>query len=287
MITFLKRNIKTIMIYVIVFFTVIFYGFPMYWMVVSSITPESILYQYPPNLVPSTITFENFLNIWGTTQFPEWFKNSAVIAVSVSLVVVLLATLAGYSLTRFAYRTHGRFNVDFGLVYARFTLFAYMFPRIIFAIPVFIIMKNLLLIDTLLGVAIAQLSFSLPHAMWMLYIFFQSLPIEPEEAALVDGASRIRALFHVVVPMALPAMLVVVLISFVHSWNDYEWALFLLQSQRNLTLPLGISFFMAHQSVEWGSLMATGVLMDIPILVLFIFTEKHLVRGLTAGAVKG
>jgi len=256
-------------------------------MVVTSITPEAILYQFPPKLIPQTFTLENFHEILSMTQFPQWFLNSAKIAISVSLVVVLVATFAGYSLTRFNYRTRGTISLDFGLSYARFALFAYMFPRIIFAIPVFILMKRFLLIDTPIAVAIAQLSFALPHAMWMLYIFFRSLPIEPEEAALVDGASRLRALFHIVIPMALPAMLVVGLIAFVHSWNDYEWALFLLQSPHNYTLPLGISFFMAHQAVAWGNLMATGVLMDIPILFLFIFTEKHLIRGLTAGAVKG
>ena len=141
--SFFAKHSKIIGIYIISIFAILFYAFPIYWMIATSLTPESILYQYPPKIIPETFTLQNFYNIWSTTNFAQWFVNSAKIAASVCITVVIVATFAGYSLTRFKYRTERGVRINWGLTFARFALFAYMFPRIIFAIPNFIIMKNL------------------------------------------------------------------------------------------------------------------------------------------------
>lgn len=254
--------------------------FPLYWMILSSIRPFSELFQRSVDFLPSTnMTIGHYVDLIQSTMFVTYFRNSLVVALASTLGVVVAATLAGYGITRF--RFFGRRLIANGV------LFAYMFPPILLSIPLFVMLKQLGLVDSLFGLSLAHISFTLPLAMWLAIIFLQAVPIELDEAAMVDGANRLQALVYVVLPVATPGIVAMGVFAFIISWNDYLFGLVLLVDETKKTLPVGVAGFVEATSVEWGLLMAGGVLITLPILIGFSFVQRWLIAGLSAGAVKG
>ncbi|MGQ9779575.1 MAG: carbohydrate ABC transporter permease, partial [Bacillota bacterium] len=196
-----------------------------------------------------------------------------------SRIQVILSTFAAYGLARFKFR--GRNFFSMGLLVTQ------MFPPVLLIIPIYLIMINLRLVNTYAALVITYCTFAVPFSTWMLYGYFETLPAELEEAALVDGCSRLGTLFRIIIPLAAPGIAAVALFSFILSWQEYMFALTLTRTAEMRTLPVGISMLVGFREVLWGQLMAGSVIVTVPVVVLFVYFQKYLIKGLTMGAIKG
>ncbi len=257
----------------------VFCGFPLYWMLISSVKSPVELLASPPTLWPRELTLRTYVKLFTETNFTTYFWNSIVVSGATTLIVVLLGCLGGYSLTR--YRFRGREQV------ARLLLLVYMFPPIILVVPLFVFAHQIGLTNSRLGVSLAYISFALPYALWILRAFFQSLPVELEEAAMTDGASRLEACAYVVVPLALPGVIATTIFTFIVAWNDFLFAAVLTGRDELKTLPVGINDFFYMALIDWGLVMAAGVMVTIPAVVLFVVVQQYLIAGWGTGGVKG
>jgi len=253
--------------------------FPLFWMIASSLKSDSEIITAPPTLFPSHLSISSYQELFQHTKFESWFVNSTIVAVGTMLLVVLLSTLAAYSLIRFRYPGRQVFSVS--------VLVTYFFPPVLMIVPIFLILLRLHLLNSYIGLIIAHSTFALPFGMWFLRPFFASIPIQVEESALVDGASRLRAFADVVIPQVIPGIIATSIFTFIHSWNDYLFSSILISSPTRVTLPVGIAAYSNELNIQWGRLMAASVLVTIPVLVFFILLQRRLIRGVGAGAVKG
>ena len=217
--------------------------------------------------------------LFAQTRFLTYFQNSIVVS-SCTVVLTLAFSVPGaYGLTRFRFR--GRETLAGGI------LFTYMFAPIMIVVPFYILMRNAGLVNTHLGLVLAYASFSLPFSMWLLRSFFQSIPLELEEAAMTDGATRPQAVLRVIVPLALPGVIAVSIFTFIVAWNDYLFARVLISSDNLKTLPVGMQDLYVATVTDWGMMMAAGVVITLPALAFFIVVQRYLIAGWGAGAVKG
>lgn len=253
--------------------------FPLYWMAVSSIKSSPELFAYPPTWVPHTLSFNAYTKLFKETNFWTYFVNSVITSGLATLIVIVLGTAAAYSLTRYQY--WGREKV------AKLLLLAYMFPPIILIVPLFIFAHSAGMTNSRLGVSLSYISFSLPYAIWILRAFFQGLPIELEQAAWIDGATRRQGLFYIVVPLALPGIIATSIFTFIVAWNDFLFASVLISVDYLKTLPVGINDFFHTAVVDWGLIMAAGVMVTIPAVIFFVVVQRYLIQGWGAGGVKG
>jgi len=269
---------KRLLLYSALIVAIIILSFPYCWMFLTSIRPESELYKAPPLFFPRGLALESYFSVWRIAEFGVYFINSTIVAIAVVTITVFVATLGAYALSRFRYPFEGSLF--------RFILFIYMVPPILFSLPLFVFMAKIGLNDTLLGLILIQLTMTFPISLWILVGFFQAIPIELEESALLDGASRLQSFLRIVLPLASPGIMAISLFTFVTSWNDYVFPLIFISSPGKKTLPLGMAFFIHLTAVEWGPLMAASVLISVPTMLLFLFTQRHLISGF-GGAVKG
>jgi len=254
--------------------------FPLYWMMISSVKQYGDLFSRKFDLLPSgALTFQNYTELLQKTLFARYFLNSLIVATLATAGSVVAAVLAGFGVTRFDFP--GRKLI------ASSVLFTYMFPPILLSIPLFVMLKNAGMVNSLFGLALAHVSFTLPLAMWLAIIFFEAIPIDLDEAAMIDGAGRLRTLWLVILPVAIPGVVAIAVFSFILSWNDYLFALVLIVDETKKTLPVGVAGFVEATSVEWGLLMAGGVLITLPVLIGFSVAQRWLIEGLGAGAIKG
>lgn len=254
--------------------------FPLIWMIVTSVKPQSELFSIPPILMPETITFEHYRRLLTDTPFLQYFRNSMILAVTTTVVVVVLGTLGAYSLVRFKYR--GRETL------ATLVLFTYLMPSVVLVIPLYLMMAKLGLANTLASLVIAYTTFALPYALWLLRSFMSSIPVDLESAALVDGAGRMGAFVDVVLPQALPGIVSTALFTFILCWNEYLFALVLVNSDSVRPLTAGtMNMLITSFNIDWSLLMAASVMMSLPLIVIFTFLQGTLTKGFGAGAVKG
>ena len=251
---------------------VLLIAFPLFWMIVTSLKLESELFTRPPTFFPSHYTLENYERLLFDTHFPVFFMNSSIVALGTTILVIVVATLGAYSLVTFRYR--GR------RLLAQAVLFTYLLPSVILVIPLYMVMARLGLVNSLLGLVICYATFALPFALWLLRSFMAAIPIDLESAAMIDGASRIRAFIDVILPQALPGIISTALFTFIVAWNEYLFAMVLINRQLSMTLPVGI---LSHNINQ----MTASVVMSVPLIIAFSFLQKHLTRGFGAGAVKG
>lgn len=256
----------------------VFCGLPLLWMLYTSLKPPAELFAYPPRII-GRYTLENFKRLLYETNFVTYFKNSIVVAGFTVFLDILIATTGAYSLTRFRYRGKE--------LLANMTLFTYMFAPIMIIIPVYILLKELNLTNSHLGIILAYTSISLPFTLWLLRAFFQSLPIELEEAAFVDGANRLQSVVHVVLPEALPGVIATSVFAFVVVWNDYLFARVLLNDRLLQTMPVGLQDLYESTIVDWGLLMSGAVIVTIPAIIFFLIVQRFLIQGWGMGALKG
>lgn len=253
-------------------------GVPLLWMLYTSLKPAGDLFAYPPQIF-GNYSLANFRRLVGETYFMTYFQNSIVVAgVTVALDIVI-STLGAYSLTRFRYPGKE--------LLANMTLFTYMFAPIMIIIPVYILLQQVGLVNSHLGIVLAYTSISLPFTLWLLRAFFQSFPVELEQAAFIDGATRLQSLIYVVLPQALPGIIATSVFAFVVVWNDYLFARILLNEPLLMTMPVGLQNIYESTIVDWGLLMSGAVLVTIPAILFFLVVQRFLIRGWGMGAVKG
>lgn len=257
----------------------VFSLFPLYWMLASSIRPYAELTATPPRLFSTSFDIGSYQTVLRHSPFLRMFWNSLVVSTITTVITVALGAMAGYSLARMRFR--GR------LLISRSVLMAYIFPQILLVVPLFVAMVNLGLANTYTGLIITYLTFSFPFCMWMLTAYFQSVPVELEQAALIDGATNFGVFWRIVLPLARPGLAAAAIFTFIHSWNEFLYALVLLNSQNNQTLSIGLYRMVGGELMRWAELLASTSMMVLPILVAFLFLQRHFVTGLTAGAVKG
>jgi ABC-type glycerol-3-phosphate transport system permease component len=257
----------------------VFCAFPLYWMLASSLKVSHELLASPPTFWPHEWELRAYRKLFTETNFLTYLQNTVVVATMTTGIVIAAGVIGAYSLTRYAFP--GRTFV------ARLTLLAYMFPPIIMLVPLFLLARQLGLVNSLPGLALTYISFALPYALWILRAFFQSIPVELEHAALIDGANRAQALWYVVMPLALPGIIATAIFTFIVAWNDFLFALVLIGQDELKTLAIGINEFFHMAVVDWGLIMAAGVMVTIPALVFFVAVQRYLIAGWGAGGLKG
>ena len=252
---------------------------PIYWMLLSSLRAPSQLFR-DPSLIPAwPLSLESYRELLGTTDYLQQFANSVIVALCVVAITLAISIVVAYTITR--YRMPGKSMLVSSM------LFAYMFPPLLLAIPLLSIFASVGLSDTLFAVIVAHCTLTLPLGIWLFWGFFKAMPFELEEAAMVDGCTRIGAFVSVVLPLSLPGVVTVAIFSFLLSWTDYIFAFVLLSSDDQKTLPVGLASVLGTFDVRWGEVMAGATLIALPLFVMFVFLSRYFIQGLAAGATKG
>lgn len=253
--------------------------FPFYWMTVTSFKSEDQMRSLVSMFWPSPVVFENYEQLLRKTDFTRWFTNSAIVAVSSTLLATAVGTIGAYALARLRFR--GRAFMSSA------TLITYLVPPSILFIPLYAQIRTLGLSDSLAGLIAAYPSFTVPFVTWLLMGYFESIPVELEESAMIDGATRFGAFRRIILPLAAPGVLAAALYAFTQAWNEFLYALVFITDVKQRTLPVGLSSFITGDIYGWGYLMAGAVLTTVPVIVVYIYLQKYMVEGLTAGSVKG
>jgi multiple sugar transport system permease protein len=265
--------------YAIILLFVISALLPFFWMVVTSFKTKSELFSSQFPLWVQNFTWQNYVDLFRSTKFTSWFLNTVVVAGSTTLISSIFGFLAAYGITRIPSK--------FSITIVQTTLLTYLIPRTVFVIPLYILLDQIGLLNSLLGLTIAYMSFTLPFTMWLMISFFQVIPKDLDEAALIDGCSRLGALVRVVLPLAAPGIVATSIYSFSAAWDDFMYPLALMQGQSKLVITVGIASLRQADIFAWGQIMAAGTLGAIPILFLYMFVYKRIVSGLVSGSVKG
>lgn len=250
---------------------------PLAWMFITAFRTNAQVFALPSPLLPNPISFEHMENILFETGYVRWYVNTLIFAGGVVLLTTITSTLAGYGLTRI--------NIPRKRLFARVILFGYMFPAILLAIPMFIFWRQLGWVNSLGGLILAQTATALPFSIWMMWKFFQTVPISLEESAQMAGASRFQAFYEIALPMAKPGMIAIAVFSYAVAWNSFTIPQVLLTSNENWVLSIGMFSFIVQNRVLWGQLMAASALAVIPSFLFVYFLQKYLLRGFRAGGV--
>jgi multiple sugar transport system permease protein len=253
--------------------------FPFYWMTITSFKSEEQMRSVVSMFWPKPIVTENYHQLLSKTDFAAWYGNSVFVAVSSTLVATSVGTIGAYALARLRFLGRG--------FMASATLITYLVPPSILFIPLYAQMRNLGLANSLAGLIAAYPSFTVPFVTWLLMGYFESIPEELEEAAMIDGATRFGAFYRIVLPLSAPGVLAAGLYAFTQAWNEFLYALVFITDGRLRTLPVGLASFITGDVYGWGYLMAGAVLTTLPVIAAYIYLQKYMVEGLTAGGVKG
>lgn len=253
--------------------------FPFWWMALSSFKGLRELYTSPPIWWPDAPTWGNYKKVLFESNIPRYFLNSVVISFGSTALALVLAIFASYGFARFDFRGKPLLQ--------SLVLVGQLLPTAAIIVPLFITLRVLGLAGTYWGLILVYLIITLPLAVWMLTSYFKSIPVELEEAAIIDGASRLDCLFRITLPLSLPGLMSVVVYSFVTTWNEFIFALCFATDASVKTLPIGLAEFSTEFNTDWGAVMAASVVMTLPVALLFLAMQKLFVGGLTAGATKG
>ena len=253
--------------------------FPFYWMTITSFKNEDQMRSLVSMFWPRPLVTENYEQLLGKTDFVAWYRNSATVAISSTLLATAVGTIGAYALARLRFFGRG--------FMASATLITYLVPPSILFIPLYAQMRNLGLANSLAGLIAAYPSFTVPFVTWLLMGYFESIPEELEEAAMIDGATRFGAFYRVVLPLSAPGVLAAALYAFTQAWNEFLYALVFITDVKLRTLPVGLSTFITGDVYGWGYLMAGAVLTTLPVIAAYIYLQKYMVEGLTAGGVNG
>jgi multiple sugar transport system permease protein len=274
-----ERSLKKIVVALTIGFYLIVVLLPLYWMLRSSISENAEMYGVSLSFVPTKFTLAQFdaaLNKW---RFGLYLRNTIIVAVLTTILTTVMASLAAYSLVRLRYP--GRAAL------ARSVLFVYLIPSGLLFIPLFIMMNRLGLLNSLMALVLTYQTFAVPFCTWMLIGYFKGISPEMEEAALIDGASRLQSLRLVLLPLAAPGVVAAAIFTFTLSWNEFLYALVFINVATYRTLPVGLAGLIRGDIYLWGPMMAGSVIAAVPVMVLYMLAQKFVVQGLAAGAVKG
>jgi ABC-type glycerol-3-phosphate transport system permease component len=256
------------------------YSFPIYWMLVTSLQPVGgYVEDRTPHLIPKIVSLESYKFMLQRPGFLRQFYNSVVVSVTTTIVSTIIATLAGYGFSRFSFT--GKTFLRTGV------LIFQMFPKVLLIVPYFLMMRYMGLLSTHLGLILAYTSFTQPFCIWMLVGFFDAIPKDLDECAMVDGASRFQAFSRVIIPLAAPGVAATALFAFVLAWHEYLFSLVLAVKPESALLPQGLVSMIQEWDTLYEPMMAGAIMVIIPVIVVYVLLERHFVSGLTAGAVKG
>ncbi|CAN7624950.1 carbohydrate ABC transporter permease [Rhizobium sp. LjRoot98] len=258
---------------------VVFALFPLYWLLKVSVTPNKLLYSEGIRMWPSQTSFEHFDFVLKHSEFPTFFKNSLIVSGSTAIIVTVLASLAGYAMSRFTFR--GKYWI------VTLMLLTQMFPLVMLVAPIFKMLSPLGLTNSLTGLVIVYTAFNVPFATFLMQSFFDGIPKDLEEAAMIDGATQFVAFRQIILPLTLPGIAATLGFVFTAAWSELLFSLMLISGNDSATFPVGLLSFVSKFSVDFGQMMAAGVMALIPACLFFLLIQRYLVQGLTAGAVKG
>ncbi len=273
------RNILTLIaVYLIMFAVALAVIFPIYWMFTISLKIPREIYRLP-SLFPENPTWENYRILIEEKGYLTNIRNSIIVASSVTIVSLLVSSFAAYSIVRFKYRFRG--------LVGRIILLTYLTPGSLLFIPLSIIVARLHMGNSLWGLIVLYMTFSIPLSTWLLSGYFRSVPPDLEEQAMVDGTSQLGALFRILLPLSLPGIAAVGIFTFTAAWNELLFALIFITSEDLRTVPLGLNYLITGDVLLWGPIMAGAVLAAVPVMVLYFLAQRFMVQGMTAGSVKG
>ncbi len=262
-----KERIRKIGTIVTLMLPITFVALPYLWMALSSFSPDKDLFS--DRVFPTSLTLAHYEELFSRTNFGEQFLNSVIVAVAATSICLIASTLAGYSLSRFRHRWS----------FERLMLIIYTVPPVLLVIPIVLVFSRIRLTNTYIGLALGHSTFMLPFATLVLAAYFNNIPTTLDEAALVDGTGRIGALLRIILPLALPGIAATGVVIFAFSWNDYVFAFTLIAVKKLQTLPLGVQQLAEGQTLQWGMLMSSAVLITAPMLLFFMLIQRKLLAG--------
>ena len=273
-----RKTAKTIITILIAGDLLIFVLFPLFWVVSTSLKTRAETFRIPPTILPGNVTFENYISLWKNNKFGIYYYNSAIVAITVTLISLAIANLAAFGFSRYTMKFKG------GLLMV--ILLSQMIPGVLFVIPYFMMMGKMGLINTKLALIIAHTTFSLPFCTWMLLGYYRTIPNSIDEAGKIDGCTPFQIFFKIVFPLCLPGNIATLIFSFMQSWNEYLFSLSLVTVERMYTVPVGIALFMGEYQTSWNELMAAAVVASVPVIIIYLCVDKYLIGGLTAGSIR-
>ncbi|HHT72245.1 MAG TPA: carbohydrate ABC transporter permease [Firmicutes bacterium] len=273
-----RRPYQTVLLYAAVIFATLVIAFPFVWLLITALKPYPEIYGFPINYIPREPTWEHFQYVF-QLDFGTYFKNSVIVSGGAAILTVLVALLPAYATVKFDFLAKQPILISI--------LICQMFPQIVFVIPFFMILSKLGLIDTYLGVIVSYLPFTTPIGVWLTRNFFAEVPVDIEEAAMIDGCSRFQTFRRIALPIALPGIAAVGIYAFLFSWSELMFSRSYLSTMSLQTIPVFLSLFVGQYQTRWGPLFAGSVVASIPPIIVFGFLQKYFIRGLTSGSVKG
>ncbi|NWQ42533.1 carbohydrate ABC transporter permease [Bacillus sp. EB106-08-02-XG196] len=270
-----KLLVKVVFLSLFLIFTV----FPLYWIFVTSLKPSNEMFTFPIQYWPENVTFENYINIIKISNFDVYIMNSLILSLVSGVISLIIATLGGYVLARFEFK--GKTQVIFAFFITQ------MIPLFIGLAPLYLLMSKLDLINRLPSLMLMYTVMMVPFCTVMMKGFFERIPSSLEEAAMIDGCSRITALYKVIIPVMLPGLAATFIFAFVQCWNELFLAVMFIDKEEAKTIPVAMNSFITKFDIDWGSMSAATVLSVIPTLLLFAFAQKYIVEGMTQGSIKG
>jgi ABC-type glycerol-3-phosphate transport system permease component len=269
---------RTVVTYVLLILITIFAVAPLAWAMSSAFKTDQEIFT-SLQFLPQNPTLANFKFVLGSTDFGSWLRNSLVVSLGTTVFALIVGAMAGYAMSRWRFRGQ--------VLYGNTLLIVQMFPGIMLAIPLYLLLSQYGLIDTLGALLVTYLTFALAFSVWMLKGYFDAIPREIEEAALIDGANRWQIIWRIVLPLAGPGIVTVAVFTFLLAWNEFFFAYVFLSTESKYTLSIGMYSFVQEFTTQWGNIMAAGTLTSIPVLIFFFALQRALTRGLVTGAMKG
>jgi multiple sugar transport system permease protein len=257
----------------------LFVLFPFFWVIITAFKSELQITSRTSIFWPNPWTLDQVNSLLFETGYPLWFRNTVVVATLTTLLSVTLSALAGYALARLEFRGRGWLTTAL--------LITYLLPGSLMFIPLYRILSTLGIIDSLAALIATYPTFLMPFATWVMLGYYRSIPVDLEEAAMIDGAGRLGAFWRITLPLAMPALLSVMLFSFTNAWNEFLFAFVFITRETLFTLPVGLQQLVFGDIYPWGQLMAASLLMAIPVVIIYTLAQRYMVEGLTAGSVKG
>ena len=276
-----RKLLLNILKWAVLIVVMLFLLFPIYWVVLTSFKTNMESYRYPPTFLPQAPTLDGFINLF--TNYPEFFvyyKNNIIVSAAATVLVCFIAIFSGYALSRI--------KINWSKYAIAFLLFSQMFPVVSRLISLYGLLRGVGLLNTMTGLVLAITAGQLPFSITLMASFFDAVPMDLEEAAYIDGSSRVSTMFKVVIPLVVPGLLAVGIYSFLQTWDDYLYASTLIQNDALRTLSTGVTLrYLGELSYDWSLVNSISVVGTLPMVFVFFFFQKYMIKGLTAGAVKG
>lgn len=275
----LRERNSRIRTYILLTVTALLVLFPVLWMISVSVRPNNQVFEYPASFLPTTFTLEAYVGVLTNSRYLKYFWNSYIIGLIVTVVSTVIGIMAGYGLSR--YRFHGK------KAFSLFVVATQTIPKIALLIPFFIMMTRLQLYNTRFGLVLTYTSFALPYAIVMMQGYFNSVSTELDEAAMIDGLSRFRTLWQIIVPVTIPAIISTMIYTFILSWNEFIFVMTLIQDDGLRTIPVGIAMMKGETTYQWNMMMSMSLIGSIPVLIFYLIGQRYFLSGLSDGSVKG